>query len=131
MSEFAAEALFAPEGGWVVRIIDLSAPAEDNVIEEVKGFATIMQANEFARRYVRDSLEHCRAEGLSPADIVAAWMAFGEDAMVIDGGEGSFQSASQVGNWAALKSGREERNWRMLDPRKLAGAGAADEDDED
>ena len=114
------EALFAPNGGWVVRIIDLSAPAEDNVTEEIKGFPTIMQANEFARRYVRDSLEHCRAAGLSPADIVASWMAFGEDAVVLDADEGGFQSAPEIGNWAKFKANAEERNWRMLDPRKIA-----------
>ena len=29
-------------------------------------FPTLMQANEFARRYVRDSIEHCRVPGMSP-----------------------------------------------------------------
>jgi hypothetical protein len=112
------EALFAPNGGWVVKIIDLSAPADDNVIEEVKGFLTLMQANEFARRYVRDSLEHCRARGLTPAEIAAQWLAFGEDAVVVDGGEGGFQSATEIGKWAQFKAGAEDRNWRVLDPRK-------------
>jgi len=115
------EGLFAPAGGWVVKIIDLSAPAEDNVLEEVKGFLTLMQANEFARRYVRDSLEHCRVAGLSAAEILANWMAFGEDAVVTDAGEGGFLSASEIGNWAKFKADAEERNWRALDPRRIAG----------
>ena len=46
--------LFAPEGGWRVRILDLSAGSADNVVEEVDGFPTLMQANAFARRYVRE-----------------------------------------------------------------------------
>jgi len=113
------EALFAPVGGWVVKIIDLSAPAEDNLLEEVKGFPSLMQANEFARRYVRDSLEHCRTPGLSAAEIVATWMEFGEDAVVADAGEGGFSSAPEVGNWAKFKAGAEERDWRSLDPRRI------------
>jgi len=52
--------LFAPPGGWRVRIHDLSAASADNVVEEIAGFATLMQANAFARRYVRDSVERCR-----------------------------------------------------------------------
>ncbi len=114
------EALFAPLGGWVVRIIDLSAAADDNVIEEIKGFLTIMQANEFARRYVRDSLEHCRANDLAAAEIITRWMTFGEDAVVVDAGEGGFLSAPEIGNWAKFKANAEERNWRILDPRKIA-----------
>ena len=46
--------LFAPEGGWRVRILDLSGGAQDNVVEEIGGFPTLMQANAFARRYVRE-----------------------------------------------------------------------------
>jgi hypothetical protein len=41
--------LFAPEGGWCVRILDLSGGAQDNVVEEIGGFPTLMQANAFAR----------------------------------------------------------------------------------
>ena len=48
--------LFAPDGGWRVRILDLSGGAQDNIVEEIGGFETLMQANAFARRYVRDSV---------------------------------------------------------------------------
>ena len=67
-SEFEAADLFAPPGGWRVRIIDLSADSSDNVVEEIRGFPTIMHANAFARRYVRDSVELCRAPGLTPGE---------------------------------------------------------------
>jgi hypothetical protein len=67
--------LFAPPGGWRVRIIDLSGGAEDNIVEEIKGFPTLMQANAFARRYVRDSVELCRAPGAAARDVLDAWFA--------------------------------------------------------
>ena len=77
--------LFAPEGGWRVRILDLSGGAHDNIVEEVGGFETLMQANAFARRYVRDSVERCRGPGMTTKDVLEAWFAFGEDAARIDG----------------------------------------------
>ena len=56
--------LFAPEGGWRVRILDLSGGAEDNIVRRNQAvFRTMMQANGFARAYVRDSIEHCREPG--------------------------------------------------------------------
>ena len=64
--------LFAPEGGWRVRILDLSGGAEEGVTEEVGGFPTLMQANAFARAYVRDSLERCRVAGMGPREVLDA-----------------------------------------------------------
>ena len=60
--------LFAPEGGWRVRILDLSATADDRVVEEIGGFPTLMHANAFARRYVRDSV--VVGDGLAQGDVV-------------------------------------------------------------
>ena len=76
--------LFAPDGGWRVRILDLSGGAQDNIVEEIGGFETLMQANAFARRYVRDSVERCRVPGMNAKEVLEAWFAFGEDAEVID-----------------------------------------------
>lgn len=115
MSEIAG--LFAPAGGWVVRIIDLSADPDDNLLDQVKGFPSLMQAVEFARRYVRDSLERCRLPGAEPAEVVAAWMEFGEDA-IVEGSETSFQSSAEVGNWSRVIGDDESRDWRSLDPRR-------------
>ncbi len=47
-----------------------------------------MQANAFARRYVRDSVERCRVPGATAKEVLEAWFAFGEDAEVIDAGGG-------------------------------------------
>jgi hypothetical protein len=110
--------LFAPEGGWRVRILDLSGGAQDNIVEEIGGFETLMQANAFARRYVRDSVERCRAPGMTTKDVLEAWFAFGEDAEVVDAGEAGWRSATELGDFVDNMAGSEERNWRALDPRR-------------
>jgi len=116
--------LFAPDGGWRVRILDLSGGAQDNIVEEVAGFLTLMQANAFARRYVRDSVERCRVPGSSSKEVLEAWFAFGEDAEVVDAGEHGWRSATELGDFVDHPAGSEERDWRALDPRR-------DEPDED
>ena len=110
--------LFAPEGGWRVRILDLSGGAQDNVVEEIGGFPTLMQANAFARRYVRDSVELCRAPGLTTKEVLEAWFAFGEDAEVVDAAEAGWRSANEIGDFVDTPGGAEERDWRALDPRR-------------
>ena len=109
--------LFAPEGGWRVRIIDQSADSSDNVVEEVGGFATLMLANGFARRYVRDSVELCRAAGLTSREVLAAWFAFGENAEVVDAGDSGWQSGTELSDFADRAAADEDRDWRALDPR--------------
>jgi len=119
--------LFAPDGGWRVRILDLSGGAQDNIVEEIGGFPTLMHANAFARRYVRDSVERCRVPGMSSKDVLDAWFAFGEDAIVIEAGEGGWRSAAELGTFVDHRAGPEERDWRSLDPRRME----LDEDDDD
>lgn len=110
--------VFAPPGGWRVRILDLSGGAEDNIVEEIAGFPTLMQANAFARRYVRDSLELCRAPGLAAREVLAAWFAFGENAEVVDAGESGWHSGTELSDFADRPAGAEDRDWRALDPRR-------------
>ena len=124
MSDFAD--LFAPPGGWRVRIRDHSGGAEDGIVEEIGGFPTLMHANAFARAYVRDSIERCReAVGASAGAVIAAWRAFGEDAEIIAAGEGGWRSESECADFAAEPASAEARDWRALDPRRDEG------DDED
>ncbi len=120
--------LFAPPGGWRVRIVDLSGGAEEGVVEEIDGFPTLMQANAFARAYVRDSIERCRAPGLAPEDVLDAWQRFGEDAEVLEAGESGWQSATEREAFAVQPASAPERDWRALDPRRL-GAEGPDSDD--
>jgi hypothetical protein len=105
--------LFAPDGGWRVRILDLSGGA-------------LMQANTFARRYVRDSVERCRVPGATTKQVLESWFAFGEDAEVIDAGEAGWRSATELGDFVDIPAGAEDRDWRALDPRRID----ADDDDE-
>ncbi len=116
--------VFAPEGGFRVRIVDLSGASEDNIVEEIKGFATLMHANAFARAYVRDSVERCRVAGASSRDVLSSWFAFGEDAQIAGADEQGWRSATELEDFAAHPASEIERDWRALDPR-LA------EDDED
>jgi hypothetical protein len=106
-----------------VRILDLSGASDDNVVEEIRGFHTLMQANEFARRYVRDSLERCRTPGMVDSQVLDAWFAFGEDAEVVDAGEAAWRSANELRDFAARPAIPEERDWRALDPRLEDKAG--------
>src|ERR1019366_1129818 len=119
--------LFAPEGGWRVRILDLSGGAEANIVEEIGGFPTLMHANAFARRYVRDSVERCRAPGMDTKQVLEAWFAFGEDAEVIDAGDGCWRSATELGDFVDRQATAEERDWRSLDPRRMDDGEEEDE----
>ena len=104
-----------------MRILDLSGGAEDNIVEEVGPFGSIEAANAFARRYVRDSVERCRAPGLDAKGVLEAWFAFGEDATVPEAGEDGWRSASELQDFAARRGSAAERDWRSLDPRGLEG----------
>lgn len=116
-----------------VRIMDLSGGNGSDPVEVVRGFSSLAHANGFARRRVRDSVEFCRMGGMTPGQVTEAWFAFGEDAVVAsrEGSppEGAWSSATELADFAAQPChDSEERNWRILDPRKL---GDDDEDDDD
>jgi hypothetical protein len=120
--------LFGPQGGYAVRILDLSGGNGSDPVETIRGFQTLEHANAFARRYVRDSLERCRTRGMTPADVVQAWFAFGEDAEVLGGAEQAWRSAAELNDFAARPpADAEERNWRALDPRRDEDAAEEEE----
>ena len=100
-----------------VRIIDLSDDTGDNVVEEIGPFPTIADANLFARRYVRDSVERCRAQGMEAKAVLDAWFAFGEDAQIPEAGEMAWKSATELADFAARRAKPLDRDWRALDPR--------------
>ena len=116
--------LLNPPEGLEVRILDLSGANGSDPVEVVRGFRSLEHANAFARRYVRDSLDRCRARGARPDAVLAAWFAFGEDAEVAGGGDQAWKSATELHDFANQPArDAEERNWRALDPRR-------DEDDD-
>lgn len=104
-------------GGLRVRILDLSGGAEDNIVEDVSGFLSTDHANLFARRYVRDSVERCRARGMEPKAVLEAWFAFGEDAEVLGAAEAGWRSAAELSAFAEHRAAMEDRDWRAIDPR--------------
>lgn len=107
----------APSAPIKVRIIDLSDDSGDSVVEEIGPFPTVADANLFARRYVRDSVERCRAPGMEPQAVLEAWFAFGEDAHVPEGGDMAWKSATELHDFAARRAKPIDRDWRALDPR--------------
>lgn len=110
-----------------VHIIDLSGDTGDNVVEEIGPFDSVADANLFARRYVRDSVERCRAQGMDAKAVLDAWFAFGEDATIPDAGDQAWTSATELADFAARRAKSIDRDWRALDPRLHVAA--ADEDD--
>lgn len=119
--EFEAEIF--PRGEFAVRIMDLSGASGAEPVETITGFLSIEHANAFARRYVRDSVERCRAPGSDAKAVLDAWFAYGEDAEVLGAGDDAWVSRSELKDFADTPvRDREERNWRILDPRQ-------DEDD--
>lgn len=125
--EFDTADIFAPPGGWRVRILDQSADSSDNVVEEIAGFPTLMHANAFARRYVRDSVELCRSTEVAGRKVLELWFLYGEDVEVVDAGEVGWQSGTELSDFADRPASDEERDWRALDPRR---GDDAEEDDE-
>ncbi len=114
-------ALAAPPG-LAVRILDLSGANGPDPVEVVRGFLSVAHANAFARRYVRDSLERCRTRGMAADAVLEAWFAYGEDAEVVGAGDDAWKSANELGTFAAERPpDAEERNWRVLDPRREEG----------
>lgn len=125
------ENLLAPPEGLEVRIMDLSGGNGAEPLEVVRGFTSLAHANQFARRYVRDSVEICRPRGAEPADVTKAWFAFGEDAVVQGVSEGAWASGTELQDFAGTPPrDAEDRNWRILDPRRLDGDDEDGDDDD-
>jgi hypothetical protein len=126
---FAKQVLGQVEG-LEVRIMDMSGANGSEPVEVVRGFGTIAHANAFARRYVRDSVDICRASGMDAKAVMEAWGTFGEDAEVVGAGDEAWRSATELADFAARRAtDREERNWRIIDPRRDADDEEAEEEE--
>ena len=126
---FAKQVLGQVEG-LEVRIMDMSGANGSEPVEVVRGFGTIAHANAFARRYVRDSVDICRASGMDARAVMEAWGMFGEDAEVAGAGDEAWRSATELADFAARRAtDREERNWRIIDPRRDADDEEAEEEE--
>ena len=105
--------------GYSVLIIDMFQydPKEDYVID---GFPTFELAKEFARRWVRDSVEEQRKPGQSKEELRDMWYTFGEDASVLHG-EPHYAGSHELDYFIEHPASPEERDWQAV--RKLAGIG--------
>ena len=105
--------------GFSVLIIDMFRhdPEEDYL---VGGFPTFELAKEFARRWVRDSVEEQRQPGQSKEELRRRWFIFGEDASVL-GGEPRYVGSHELDFFIEHPARPEERDWQAV--RKLAGNG--------
>jgi len=125
-----SESIAAPSG-LAVRILDLSGANGSDPVEVVRGFRGIAHANAFARRYVRDSLDRCRSRGMAPDAVLQTWFTYGEDAEVVGAGDEAWKSATELHAFAEAKADdAEERNWRILDPRREEDEEEEEEDEE-
>ncbi len=105
--------------GISVAIMDLSGANGSEPVEVVSGFGSLGHANMFARRYVRDSVEICRARGMAPEQVIEAWFMFGEDAQVHGAPAGAWSSKAELKEFSERPLGMsEQRDWRAIDPRR-------------
>ena len=102
--------------GYSVLIIDMFQydPKEDYVID---GFPTFELAKEFARRWVRDSVEEQRKPGQSKEDLRMMWYTFGEDASVLEG-EPHYAGSHELDFFIEHPASAQERDWQAV--RRLA-----------
>ena len=100
-----------------VLIIDMFRydPEEDYVID---GFPTFELAREFARRWVRDSVEEQRKVGQSREELRKMWYTFGEDASVL-GGEPHYAGSHELDYFIEHPATSAERDWQAV--KRLAG----------
>jgi hypothetical protein len=99
-----------------VLIIDMSYDEEKNFV--VEGFPTVELANEFARRWVRDSVEELRGVNQTKEEVRHLWYIFGEDASVL-GGEPHYAGSHELDYFIEHPATREERDWQAI--KRLAG----------
>jgi hypothetical protein len=104
----------ANSGAFSVLIVDLAHhdPAEDYA---KRGFASLEAAVEFARRWVRDSVEEFRSSAKSSEELRKAWFIFGEDAIVIGG---NYKGSDEIDFFIANPATPQQRDWQSLDPSR-------------
>ena len=88
----------------------------------IGGFPTYELAREFARRWVRDSVEELRQPDQTAAQLRKMWYGFGEDAVVI-GGEPHYAGSHELDFFIHNPAAPEERDWQSIRPLAHGGAG--------
>jgi len=102
--------------GYSVLIIDMTYDREKDFV--ISGFPTVELANEFARRWVRDSVEELRAADQTREELRRMWFTFGEDASVL-GGEPHYAGSHELDFFIDHPATAVERDWKEIE--RLAG----------
>ncbi|MCI0489477.1 MAG: hypothetical protein L0229_23030 [Blastocatellia bacterium] len=100
-----------------VLIIDMSRYQDTESERIVEGFPTFEIAREFARRWVRDSLEELRTPGQTREELRRAWSIFGEDAVVLC--ENRYAGSHELDFFIDNPASAEDRDWKLI--KKEAG----------
>lgn len=103
-------------GGYSVLIIDMTYDSEKDSV--VSGFPTVELAKEFARRWVRDSVEGQRTANQTREELRRLWHLFGEDASVV-GGEPHYAGSHELDFFIDHPANAAERDWQEV--KRLAG----------
>ncbi len=83
-------------------------PEQDYVID---GFPTLELAIEFARRFVRSSLEDFRKPNQSKEELRKMWYMFGEEAAVLGG---DYYGSSEIDFFIEHPATPEEQDWQSI-----------------
>lgn len=102
--------------GYSVLIIDMTYDREKDFV--CSGFPTVELANEFARRWVRDSVEELRAANQTKEELRRMWFIFGEDATVLSG-ESHYAGSHELDFFIDHPATAAERDWYEI--KRLAG----------
>ena len=106
--------------GYSVLIRDMFHRYDEEEDEYViGGFPTFELAKEFARRWVRDSVEEYRRPGQSEEELRRMWYTFGEDAVAR--GETVYVGSRELDFFVERPASPEERDWQAV--KRLAGIG--------
>ncbi len=116
MVESGAQVLNMSES-YSVLIIDMSHYMDGESEYRIDGFPSFELAREFARRWVRDTVEDMREENQSGEELRERWFMWGEDALVLGGA--SYAGSHDLDFFIAHPATAEERNWKAI--RKQAG----------
>ncbi|MEO5369669.1 MAG: ATP-binding protein [Magnetococcus sp. DMHC-1] len=94
---------------WAVLVMQPSTREE----YAVEGFPSLEQATEYARRFVRDSVEEFRHPGMSERELREQWFLFGEDALVLNG---DYAGSQELDLFITTPATPEDRDWQACQP---------------
>lgn len=100
--------------GYTVRIMEMSHYMDAEGEREIKGFPSFELAREYAKRWVRSSLEELRQPNQGKEELRRLWFTFGDDAMVV-GSEGQrYSTDSELDFFIEHPASKEEQDFEAI-----------------